>query len=59
MIGQSKTGITSQIIFITLMWQVHSFAALVTSLGELTKYVGEKLFMSQTGICLFMFFIRF
>jgi hypothetical protein len=51
MIGQLKTGITSQIIFITLMWQVHSFAALVTSLGELTKYVGEKLFMSQTGIC--------
>jgi hypothetical protein len=43
MIGQSKTREQqSDHIYYTLLYQVHSFAAVFTSLSKLSKYVGEK-----------------
>jgi hypothetical protein len=35
-------------IYYTLLLQVHSFAALFTILGKLSKYVGEKPFSLAT-----------
>jgi hypothetical protein len=44
MIGQSETGSTSQIIFITLLWQVLGFVVPFTSLSKLCKNAGPKPF---------------
>ncbi len=50
-IGQSERGSNSQILFITLVWQVLGFAVPFTNLSRLCKNAGAKLFCLTNPAC--------
>jgi len=51
MIGKSETGSSSQILFITLVWQVLGFAVPFTNLSRLCKNAGPKPFCLANPTC--------
>jgi hypothetical protein len=51
MIGQSETGSSSQILFITLVWQVLGFAVPFTNLSRLQKCWAKTILLSQSSMC--------